>query len=71
MIFVNVPQAVPEQEEPEADQVTPLLLTSFCDVAVSGSDCEMVIPPRFGEMETLMAPTAPVSVMVAEAFREL
>jgi hypothetical protein len=69
--FVNVPQALPEQEEPEADHVTPLLLTSFCNVAVTGNDWEMVVPPRFGEMETLMAPAVPVRVMVAEAFREL
>jgi hypothetical protein len=36
--LVRVPQAVPEQPEPERDQETPLLRVSFWRVAVKGED---------------------------------
>jgi len=65
--LAKVPQVVPEQAGPEADHVTPAAPASFCTVAVTGSDCVMVRPPRLGEMVTLRAAEEPVTVIVAEA----
>ena len=62
--LLKVPQEVPEQAEPEADQVTPAAPISFSTVAVMGSDCVTARPPRFGEMVTLRAV---LDVIVSEA----
>lgn len=64
--LVKVPQEVPEQAEPEADQVTPAAPTSFVTVAVTGIDCVMARPLRFGDIATLIA-AVEVTVIVAEA----
>jgi hypothetical protein len=65
--LANVPQDVPEQLGPEADHVTPAAATSFCTVAVTGSVCVTVRPPRLGEIVTLRAAEEPVMVIDAEA----
>ena len=64
--LVKVPQEVPEQVNPEADQLTPAAPTSFVTVAMTGSDCVMARLPRFGEIATLIA-AVEVTVMDAEA----
>ena len=66
-----MPQEVPEQAGPEADHVTPAAATSFCTVAVTGSVCAILRPPRLGTMVTLRAVEEPVTVMFAEAFFEV
>jgi hypothetical protein len=62
-----MPQVDPEQPVPDADHVTPAAPTSFSTLAVTGSVCVIVRPPRLGEIVTLGAAEEPVTVMVAEA----
>jgi hypothetical protein len=49
----------------EAVHVTPALPTSFVTVAVNGIVCEIVNPPRFGLIVTLMLPDAAGVVALA------
>src|SRR5262244_2658833 len=53
---------------PVTDQVTPALPISLVTVAVNARDCEVVMPPRRGEIETEMGGGAPR--VVAEAVLE-
>jgi len=71
MTLVNVPQAFPVHDAPDADQSTPAAPTSFVTVAVKFSVCESVNPPRFGEIVTLMFPAAALKVRVAAADLEV
>jgi hypothetical protein len=63
---LNVPQVFPEQLEPDALQVTPLLEASLMTVAISVlSVCPTVNPPRFGDTLTPML-EEPGTVSVVE-----
>jgi len=63
--LVSVPQAAPEQPEPERDQVTPLFCESFCRVAVKLPVCRASIELGFGPTETEIGGGAAVMVMAA------
>jgi len=67
----RVPQAEPEQPEPERDQVTPLLAESFCTEAVKFAVAETRTDAEVGLTETEMGGGVAVTVMEAEADLEL
>ena len=66
----SVPQAAPEQPEPDSVQVTPWSAESFCTEAVKFAVVETCTVAEVGLMETEMGGGAAVTVMAAEADSE-
>jgi len=67
----SVPQAEPEQPEPERVQVTPLFAESFCTEAVKFAVVETCTEEEVGLTETEMGGGVAVKVMEAEADLEV
>ena len=67
VLLESMPQAVPEQPEPDSVQVTPWLAESFCTVAVKFAVVETCTAAEVGLMETETSGGVVVSVMAAEA----
>ena len=63
----SVPQAAPEQPEPDSVHVTPWLAESFCTAAVKFAVVETCTEEEVGLTETEMGGGAAVTVMAAEA----